>query len=117
MGDRFLDSKKNQTNHLMRLHSSSRHTSGTVLMWLGFVLCVAAIVWFYLSGRAIGYSEIITSKNENGTLTKNFVHGVALLGWKERLVYLLPFVPGVILIISGWCMRHTNHGLRVNHLG
>jgi uncharacterized membrane protein HdeD (DUF308 family) len=96
----------------MPLHSKTKRSSGTVLLWLGVVSCVAGIVWFFLSGRPIGYSEIIRSKNEDGVIKKSIVCGEIILGWKERSVYLLPLVPGIILIISGRRIRHTNHELR-----
>ena len=92
----------------MRLDSKAKHTSGTILLWLGVVSCMAAMVLFYLSCRPVGFCEIITEKNEDGVIKKSFVSGEFV---QPRLVYLLPFVPGIILIISGRRMRHTSHGL------
>jgi hypothetical protein len=94
----------------MRHHAKTKHTNGTVLLWLGVVSCVVAMVLFYLSCRPVGFSKTITEKNEDGVIKKSIACGELV---QPRFVYLLPFVPGIILIVSGRRMRSmANDGLR-----
>jgi len=85
----------------MTLNLTTLSVTGAILFWLGIMVCVASLVLFLaVTG---GISEAVVSHETVGSAgTLHFPHSTQLLlGWKEKAVFLLPFISGLLLVASG----------------
>jgi hypothetical protein len=76
---------------------------GTILLWLGLILCVISIYLFIAVSNGISDGKFSESGSFDGaTSILTFGHSdTILIVWKERLVFLLPFAAGVALVVAG----------------
>jgi hypothetical protein len=76
---------------------------GTILFWLGLIVCVVSVYLFIAVSNGISDGTI----SESGILDERtsiltFGHSdTILIGWKERLVFLLPVAAGIALVVAG----------------
>ena len=93
----------------MNTNLQTLHLSGTVLLSLGVLIAVLSIGLFVAVSAGVheGISIAEADKGvvgEDGTLT--FPHvDVMVPGMKERMVFLVPVVAGIMMAVSGALIR------------
>jgi len=84
----------------MTLNLTTLGLTGGILFWLGILLCVATLV--LLLAVTGGISDVVVSYETVHSVEVHFVHSTKLLlGWKEKALFLLPLLSGLLLVASG----------------
>jgi hypothetical protein len=93
----------------MSTNLQTLHLSGTVLLSLGVLIAVLSIGLFIAVSHGVHEGIPIAEADrgvvgEDGSLT--FPHvDVMVPGMKERIVFLLPVVAGILMAVSGLLIR------------
>ena len=96
---------KNHTSS-MSLNLNTLGISGAILFWLGVVICVLSLALFIAISTGITDGVFSEGGSFDGTSTLTFHHADRLLiGWRDKLVFLLPLAAGIILTLAGLHIR------------
>ena len=80
---------------------------GTVLFWLGIIFCVVSVYLLIAVSNGISDGPFLErgSFDETTSILTFPNWDRIIIGWRERLVFLLPFVAGIALVITGTYVR------------
>jgi len=79
----------------MTLNLTTLGITGAILFWLGILVCVASLVLFLAVNG--GISDVVVNHETVHSAGAHFAHSTQLvLGWKEKAVFLLPLISGLI---------------------
>ena len=101
----LLFGRKTQTSMTISLNALG--IVGTVLFWLGVIFCVISVYLFIAVSNGISDGTFPKRGSfDETTSILTFPHwDKIIIGWRERLVFLLPFVAGIALVITGTYVR------------
>jgi len=90
----------------MSLNVNSLGISGAILFWLGVVICILSLAFFIAVSTGITDGVFSEGGSFDGSSTLTFHHSDRLLiGWQDKLVFLLPLAAGIILTLAGLLIR------------
>ena len=82
----------------MAININTISVSGSILLWLGVITCLGGLAFFLAVSSGISPDRYAESWPLHDTY-------YILLHWKQRLIFLLPLVAGLVLLASGLLVR------------